>query len=123
MEQVVTVTGAVSDGIVATDGTTYATITLLKAAGKTAFPGLEQYGLYPSALVITTTASGGGPGSEVDFRTNVPDTPPTSGVVVHGSGQQFIRNGFNPTGRNLISNIEIVSKTSGDSVRIAALYD
>ena len=123
MEIVIPVTGAVTDGILATDGTTYATLTLLHAAGKTAAPGYDQYGIYPSGVAITTVAGGGGPGSQINCRTNVPDTPPTVGFPVHGSGQQFIRNGFNPTGRYLLSNVEIVSKTAGDTAYFSFMYD
>ncbi len=111
------------EGYVATDDSTYPTLAALLAAGKTAFPGLEREGIYPSAVDFTSlVAAGNGAGDYFEFRVNA-DTPPTVGVPVQGAGQHFIEAGFSGINKQLIQNVYVLNKeTAGDIISCVALY-
>lgn len=119
-ELIVYYSGASTPVVPANDNTWYSSLADLVAAGKTAFPNAGDPGAYPASVVVTSVAAGGGPGSEVDVRTNVEDPLPTLGFPVHGSGQQFVIPGFSPVSRNLISNVCIVDKANTDVIYLSS---
>ena len=73
--------------VVAQDGTTYASLALLLAAGKRTYPGLDGGGKIDSCL-IRSIDTGGADGSAFDVAQDKAAAPTNPDDLVSGSGQQ-----------------------------------
>ena len=74
---------------VASDGSIYATLAALQAAGKTAWPGLDPGCNQAGMLCVRSiAASGSADGSPFYYATNTPTAVQTSMTYVSGSGQE-----------------------------------
>ena len=125
-------TNAITWGIVAKDGTLYATRALLAAASKMAWPDLDP-GVQPTSVEISSENGSGAAGSPFYFarnqgadfealstgaaRDNVAD-------LNYGAGQKEILAGVNPSRGHFQTTFNIwVRKTTGaDEVIIKAIY-
>lgn len=105
----------------ATDGSGYATLALLNAAGKVAFPGVPPH---PSAVVMRTEDGSGGAGARFYFRING-DTAPadaTTMQLVGNTDQMWTEPGLNPISRECIEVVWFKKETAGDVFSANALY-
>jgi len=87
----------------ASDGTDYASLAALQAAGKTCWPGLINQGMHPTSGVVFTRTSAGAAGSGAFIRFDPPagwDALSSDAArdalaeEVFGSGQQYVTGGL-----------------------------
>lgn len=107
--------------IIATDGTTYGTLALLRAAGKTPYPasngtiGLDL-GMKIQTLTMRSVTSAGADGSPFYCNINPEVTPTgTNGQLISGSGQQFVHAGH-------IWTVWVSLTTSTDTIELLGSY-
>lgn len=109
--------------ILATDGSGYASLAALKAAGKIPFPNLEP-GQPVGRLLVRSIATGGtAAGSPFYFQLNpqgttINPTPPVQGSspLVDGSGQTL------SGGYGFVNQVWIAKTVSSDLVEVRAEY-
>lgn len=112
-------TNSTSVVVIASDGTGYATIAALLAAGKKCYPGLDA-GMDLSNLTVYTEDGAGGDGDPVYYTTNQTTAPTTATMrMVSGGGQKFTVEGVNRKNLIPIRNVWI-SKTTGTDYAVLA---
>ena len=106
--------------IISSDGNAYNSLALLLAAGKTAWPALDQ-GETIQHLVLLSRATGAATlGAGFYFRTNL-SVAPTYGTLVLG-GVTYSYPGFAPVERVVVSNLWILQSAASDVINISAIF-
>lgn len=121
MEQVLDVSAGVTTWVVwASDGTPYASIALLQAAGKVVFPDFPP-GIKSGHLVLVSHATGAVTlGAGFNFRTNLA-VAPTFGTLVL-AGVTYSYPGVSQVEKIIIDSVWTKQSVAGDYINMTCIY-